>query len=144
MKQRKFGNTDLECAEIGLGTWALGSSVYGDVENVEAYRLVQESLDRGIRFFDTAPLYGNKNEDGVAERVLGEGLGKRKADAIISTKFGRTARDVMPGRFTAEEARASCEASLERLGREWIDLFFFHSPFEPDEIDDGVWAELER
>ena len=127
MKNQLLGKTGLSCSEIGLGTWALGSSVYGDVENDEATRLVGESLDIGINFFDTAPLYGSKTEDGIAESVLGKGLGGRRDEAIISTKFGRTARNVMPGRFNAAEARESCEASLSRMGTDRIDLLFFHS-----------------
>ena len=142
MKKRKLGETDLECSEIGLGTWALGSGVYGEVEACEADRLIGESLDAGINFFDTAPLYGNKKENGVAEGVLGKGLGSRKEEVIVSTKFGRTAIAVMPPRFSRKEARESCEASLKRIGREWVDLFFFHSPFEPSEIEDEVWEEL--
>lgn len=142
MKLRALGETGIECSEIGLGTWALGSGVYGEVDRSEAHSLIGQALDLGINFFDTAPLYGNKNEDGVAERVLGEGLGARKDQAIISTKFGRTARQVMPPRFNAEEAKRSCHESLNRLGRDWIDLFFFHSPFEAAEINDDVWQGL--
>lgn len=142
MNRRKLGNTDLECSEIGLGTWALGSGVYGEVEAREADRLIGESIDAGINFFDTAPLYGNQKENGVAESVLGKGLGSRKDEVIVSTKFGRTAMAVMPPRFNRKEARESCEASLTRIGRDWVDLFFFHSPFEPAEIEDEVWEEL--
>ncbi len=142
MKTRKLGRTELQCSEIGLGTWALGSSVYGSVEKSESDKLIQGSIEKGINFFDTAPLYGTKVEDGVAESVLGEALGSRRSEVIISTKFGRTATNVIPGRFTAKEARLSCEASLRRLGRDWIDLLFFHSPFTPSEIDDDVWKEL--
>ncbi|MCH6258715.1 aldo/keto reductase [Puniceicoccaceae bacterium K14] len=142
MKKRRLGRTDLHCSEIGLGTWALGSSVYGAVEKVESERLIQGSIDKGVNFFDTAPLYGTKEKDGVAESVLSDGLGARRSDVIISTKFGRTATNVVPGRFNAKEARLSCEASLRRLSRDWIDLLFFHSPFTPSEIDDDVWMEL--
>ena len=134
----------MECSEIGLGTWALGSSVYGDVERREALDLVNEAIDSGINFFDTAPLYGNKEADGVAETVLGKGLGERRDEVLISTKFGRTSRNVMPGRFYAKEALESCEASLERLGTDRIDLFFFHSPFKESEIHDDVWEALGR
>lgn len=134
----------MKCSEIGLGTWALGSSVYGDVEHREAVDLVNEAIDVGIDFFDTAPLYGNKEADGVAETVLGRGLGSRRDEVLISTKFGRTARDVVPGRFYAKEALQSCEASLRRLGTDRIDLFFFHSPFEEKEIHDDVWEALGR
>lgn len=144
MRTRKLGRTDLKCSEIGLGTWALGSRIYGEVNRADSRNLIQGSIDRGINFFDTAPLYGMDSQDGVAETVLGDCLGARRDDVIISTKFGRTATNVLPGRFTAHEARISCEASLRRLGREWIDLLFFHSPFEPSEIQDDVWEELAR
>ena len=142
MKYRMMGQTGLKVSEIGLGTWALGSPVYGNVEEGAPDRLIQYALDSGINFFDTAPLYGSKEEDGVAESVLGKALGAERSSVLISTKFGRTATNVMPGRFHAAEAIASCEASLRRLGREVIDVFFFHSPFLPSEIDDDVWEAL--
>lgn len=144
MKRRSLGKTGLECSEIGLGTWALGSRIYGETDDRKAHELIQGSVEQGINFFDTAPLYGSKTEDGVAETVLGKGLGAELDKVIISTKFGRTATDVIPGRFHAAEARKSCEASLKRLGRDWLDLLFFHSPFSPDEIHDDVWAELAK
>lgn len=142
MNRRVLGNSGLEVSEIGLGTWALGSPVYGKTNPQDAERLIQGAIDLGINFFDTAPLYGTKTEDGVAELVLGQALGGRSGDVLVATKFGRTATDVMPGRFTAKEARLSCEASLRRLGRDHIDLLFFHSPFSPDEIEDDVWETL--
>ncbi len=142
MKRRVLGRTGLECSEIGLGTWALGSSIYGQVDRSESHNLIRSAVDLGINFFDTAPLYGTKESDGVAEVVLGEGLENRRDDVIISTKFGRTATKVMPPRFNAQEARISCEASLERLKTDWIDLLFFHSPFTAEEIEDDIWEEL--
>lgn len=144
MKYRKLGRTSLECSEIGLGTWALGSRVYGAVEQSASDELIREAIHKGINFFDTAPLYGIDGVDGMAETVLGRSLGPSRDDVIISTKFGRTATDPDPARFNAAEARVSCEASLRRLGRDWIDLFFFHSPFSGEEIDDDVWTELGR
>lgn len=144
MTYRILGNTGLEVSEIGLGTWALGTGIYGKVEPGAPDRLVGGAIDKGINFFDTAPLYGNPGEDGTAETVLGKALGSRRDEVIISSKFGRTATQVMPGRFTASEAVASCEASLRRIGSDWIDVFFFHSPFSPEEIDDGVWDALDR
>lgn len=142
MKRRTLGSSAIECSEIGLGTWALGSPIYGEVEVAETERLIRGAIDLGIDFFDTAPLYGAKTEDGVAESALGKALGEKRDAVTIATKFGRTATNVVPGRFTAKEARSSCEASLRRLGREYLDLFFFHSPFTPSEIDDDVWEAL--
>lgn len=144
MNYRILGRTGLKVSEIGLGTWALGSGIYGKVDKNAAVQLVKDSIDKGINFFDTAPLYGTKNEDGVSEKLLGAALGSGHDSILISTKFGRTSTQVTPGRFFAKEARQSCEASLSRLGREAIDLLFFHSPFTPEEIHEDVWAELSR
>ena len=71
MRRRAFGETGLACSEIGLGTWALGSFVYGEVERAEARNLISQALDLGINFFDTAP-FMEISEDGVAEIVLGK------------------------------------------------------------------------
>ena len=144
MNYRTLGRTGLKVSEIGLGTWALGTNIYGEVEKDAPSRLVGRALDQGINFFDTAPLYGTKEIVGTAESILGEALGGNRDDVLISTKFGRTSTHVVPGRFTAAEARESCEASLRRLGRETIDLLFFHSPFHPGEIADDVWDALGR
>lgn len=144
MNYRKLGRTGLEVSEIGLGTWALGSGIYGKVEEDAPGRLVKGAIDHGVNFFDTAPLYGTKEVDGVSETILGEALANQRDSVIISTKFGRTSSDVIPGRFYAREARASCEASLRRIGVDALDVFFFHSPFTPEEIHDDVWDELSQ
>ena len=142
MKFRELCANGPLVSEVGLGTWALGSPVYGQVEATAADAVVGAALDEGINFFDTAPLYGTAEADGIAETLLGSALGGRRDEVVISTKFGRTARAVMPGRFTAKEVMASCEASLRRLQREVIDVLFFHSPFKPEEIADDVWSAL--
>ncbi|MEX0330453.1 MAG: aldo/keto reductase [Puniceicoccaceae bacterium] len=144
MNYRKLGRTGLSVSEIGLGTWALSGKIYGDVDEGAPGRLIQGAIDKGINFFDTAPLYGSKEEDGISETILGRALGASRDQVIISTKFGRTSSNVIPGRFYAAEARESCEASLRRMGREVLDVFFFHSPFTPNEIQDDVWEELDK
>ena len=144
MQYRTLGRTGLSVSEIGLGTWALSGRIYGDVDEGAPERLIQGAIGQGVNFFDTAPLYGSKEEDGISETILGKALGSSRDSVIISTKFGRTSSNVIPGRFHAAEARDSCEASLRRLGREVLDVFFFHSPFTPEEIQDDVWEELDR
>jgi aryl-alcohol dehydrogenase-like predicted oxidoreductase len=141
MNTRTLGRTGLKVSEIGLGTWAFNSRIYGEVDHREAIRSIRTALDLGINFFDTAPLYGVGQEDGVAERVLGQGLGVDRDRAILSTKFGRNPS--MEGtHFNGRRARESVEESLQRLGTDRIDILFFHSPFGPHEIDDDVWAVL--
>ncbi len=144
MNYRTLGRTGLEVSEIGLGTWALGSTIYGEVDQGAPEKLIQGAIDQGINFFDTAPLYGTKETDGVSESILGKALGSHRDEVLISTKFGRTSSNVIPGRFYAEEARESCEASLRRLGVDALDVLFFHSPFKPEEIHDDVWGELAK
>ncbi len=142
MNYRTLGRTGLKVSDIGLGTWALGSGIYGKVEDEAPERLIKGAIDQGINLFDTAPLYGTKEVDGVSEIILGKTLGNQRDSVLISTKFGRTLSNVIPGRFHAKEARVSCEASLGRLGTDTIDLLFFHSTFTPEKIQDDVWAEL--
>ena len=141
MKYRPLGNTGLKVSEIGLGTWSFASRAYGTVDPTDANAVVQAALDGGVNVFDTAPLYGSPDEDGISERILGEALGSRREEVLVSTKFGR-ASSLRGTAFTGDGVRASVEASLKRLSTDRIDILFFHSPFGPDEIDDDVWEGL--
>ncbi len=144
MKYRTLGRTNLRCSEIGLGTWALAAQIYGEVSEREALNTIAAALDSGINFFDTAPLYGTAKRDGVAEEILGKGLGANRESVIISSKFGRNSSEGNAPNFHARRARASVEESLRRLRRDYIDVLFFHSPFSADEIHDDVWGALDQ
>ena len=142
MKYRTLGRTGLRCSEIGLGTWAFASRAYGDVEEKDAVKTIRVALDAGINFFDTAPLYGTSERDGVSEEILGRGLGADRAEVIVSTKFGRNSTQDAAPNFHAKRARESVEQSLRRLDTDHIDVLFFHSPFHPNDIHDDVWEAL--
>lgn len=144
MKYRTLGRTGLRCSEIGLGTWAFASQIYGQVQESEALAAIRAALDAGITYFDTAPLYGTTAEDGVAETILGKGLRGVREQVVISSKFGRLMTDGNAPNFHAKRARESVEASLRRLGTDYIDVLFFHSPFSPAEIHADVWGELDK
>ena len=145
MKTRTLGRTGINVSEVGFGTWALGSPVYGSVGSTEAHDAVRAALDAGITFFDTAPLYGSKEEDGIAETVLGRGLGADRDRVTIATKFGRyPTRGHLNTFFNADGVTTSVEDSLRRLGTDHLDVLFFHSPFGPDQIEDSVWQALEN
>ena len=144
MNTRLLGRTGLDCTEIGLGTWALAAQIYGDVPTADAHRTVRAALDAGINVFDTAPLYGDAERNGIAETVLGEALGADRDRVLIFSKFGRYSTDGAAPNFHASRARESVEGSLRRLGRGHLDLVFFHSPFGAHDIHDDVWAELDR
>ena len=142
MKYRILGRTGIEVSEVGLGTWAFASQIYGHVESSDAHASVTAALDAGINFFDTAPLYGDDERDGISEEILGRALGGALGDVVISTKFGRYSTDGAAPNFHAQRARESVEGSLRRLARDHIDVLFFHSPFGPEDIHDDVWGEL--
>jgi len=146
MKYRKLGRTGLTVSEVSLGTWAFGSpSIYGSVDSSEAHRAIRGALDAGITFFDTAPLYGTKEADGIAEQVLGAGLGADRDKVTIATKFGRYHSRVHTNElFDGETLVWSVEQSLKRLGTDRIDVLFFHSPTHPDKINDNVWAAMDK
>jgi aryl-alcohol dehydrogenase-like predicted oxidoreductase len=144
MNYRTLGRTEISVSEVGFGTWALGSPVYGSVASNDAHEAVRAALDAGITFFDTAPLYGTKDEDGIAETVLGRGLGADRDRVTIATKFGRyPTKGHLNTFFNAAGVTTSVEDSLRRLGTDHLDVLFFHSPFGPDQIEDNVWSALD-
>jgi aryl-alcohol dehydrogenase-like predicted oxidoreductase len=146
MKYRQLGRTGLSVSEVSLGTWAFGSpSIYGSVDSSAAHRAIRGALDAGINFYDTAPLYGTKEADGIAEQVLGAGLGTARDQVFIATKFGRYHSRVHTNElFDGETVTWSVEQSLRRLGTDRIDVLFFHSPTHPDKIKDTVWDALDK
>jgi aryl-alcohol dehydrogenase-like predicted oxidoreductase len=70
MRTRHFGNTDLECSEIGFGTWALGSNWWGQVTSGDGVNLIERALELGVTFFDTGNVYGL----GANEEIVGSAL----------------------------------------------------------------------
>ncbi|MCC5875657.1 MAG: aldo/keto reductase [Candidatus Sumerlaeia bacterium] len=144
MKYRELGTTGITVSEIALGTWAFASQVYGQVSEEEAHRTVHAALEQGVTVFDSAPLYGTAEKDGIAEEILGRALGSERDKVVVMSKFGRYSTDGGAPNFHAQRARESVEGSLRRLGTDRLDVLFFHSPFGPGEIHDDVWGELDR
>jgi len=66
VRTRRFGNTDLQASEIGFGTWALGSSWWGDISEADGERLLGRALELGITFFDTGAAYGRGANEELA------------------------------------------------------------------------------
>jgi aryl-alcohol dehydrogenase-like predicted oxidoreductase len=148
MRTRTFGTTDLRCSEIGFGTWALGSNWWGTITSGEGVNLLERALELGITFFDTGDVYGK----GANEEIVGKALAGVPRDTIqISTKFGYVldegrqehAQGERPQDWSGSHARASLEASLRRLGTEYVDLYQLHNP-RMDAIErDDLFEELE-
>ena len=83
MEYRKFGKTGIDISAIGFGCWEIGGG-YGSIEETDFIKAIGRALDAGINSFDTAEAYGF----GASEKSLAKALGKRRKEAVITTKFG--------------------------------------------------------
>ncbi len=134
MKYANLGNTGLSVSRLCLGMMTYGSKQWRDwvLEYEDAKPFVAKALDAGINFFDTADVYSN----GASEEVLGralQDLGVDRDDVVIATKcFGGTHnRKRNRWGLSAKNILESCEASLERLDTDYIDLYQIHR-FDPN------------
>lgn len=120
------GKTDLQVTRLGMGTAPIGN-LYNPISDEQAIGAVQRSYENGIRFFDTAPLYGA----GEAERRLGTALaGIPREDVVIQTKVGRIVREDRSIYFdySRDGVLKSVEDSLKRLGMDRVDILLVHDP----------------
>lgn len=108
----------MEVSTICQGCWSLVSNdpTWGPTDEADAFAAIHASLDAGVNFFDTAPGYGH----GESESILGRVLSGNK-DVIVASK-------ITPNNLTADRAATACDASLQRLGRDHIDLYQIHWP----------------
>ncbi|MFO7786601.1 MAG: aldo/keto reductase [Halospina sp.] len=97
---------------LGQGTWRMGERPLDRAREVEA---VRAGIDAGLTLIDTAEMYGN----GGAERIVGEAMGNRREELFLVSK-------VFPHNASRAGVRAACEASLERLGTDRLDLYLLH------------------
>src|SRR4051794_17556604 len=111
MNYRKFKNAEL--AEIGLGTWQLGSVDWGVVDEEEAFSILRTYVNNGGNFIDTADVYGN----GVSEKTIGRFLKTVDRPLYVATKLGRRhdRGNGWPGNFTYEKMKQHVMQSLENL-----------------------------
>jgi aryl-alcohol dehydrogenase-like predicted oxidoreductase len=136
MEFRNLGNSGLKVSVVGLGCNNFGMKC--DAEQTRA--VVHKALDEGITLFDTADIYGNR---GGSEDLLGKALGARRHEAIVASKFGMSMGD---GPYLHGGSRryivAACEASLKRLGTDYIDLYQIHQP-DPETPQSETLAALD-
>ncbi|MBL6750821.1 MAG: aldo/keto reductase [Nevskia sp.] len=142
MPRRKLGRQGLEVSAIGLGCMGM-SEFYGPADEATNLAVLNAALDLGIDFLDTADMYGS----GANEVLLAKVLRTRRKDVVLATKFGNVRGP--KGQFLGvngrpDYVRSACEASLQRLGVEQIDLYYQHrvDPNVPIEDTVGAMAEL--
>src|SRR3954463_5684143 len=141
MKTKKLGSQGLEVSAEGLGCMGM-SEFYGNADEDEAIRTIHRALELGVKFLDTADMYGPFTNEQLVSRAVKD----RRDDVVIATKFGnvRTEDGGRGGiRGDAEYVRQACDASLERLGVDHIDLYYQHRVDKSVEIEETVGAMKE-
>ena len=133
MKYRNLPRTDLSLSEVGFGVWTVATNWWGHIPDNEKAALLENAVDLGINFFDTADTYG----EGFGEEVLARHIGHHRHDIVIATKFGydfydtltpRVGHQERPQKFEPDFIRFACEQSLRRLNTDYIDLYQLHNP----------------
>ena len=142
MNKRRLGTQGLETSALGLGCMGM-SEFYGTADEGEAIATIHRALELGVNFLDTADAYGPfKNE-----RLVGRAIKDRRDEVVLATKFGSVRNEQgerLGIRGDREYVLAACNASLERLGTEHIDVYYQHrvDPNTPIEETVGAMAEL--
>lgn len=141
IEQIALGAQGLHVSKLGLGCMGM-SEFYGPTDEQQNLATLGRALELGINFWDTSDMYGPHTN----ERLLGKVLATRRNEVVIATKFGIT-RDPQSGMgldSRPEYIRAACDASLQRLGIDVIDLYYQHrvDPAVPIEEAVGAMADL--
>ena len=127
METRLLGRSGLRVSALGFGTMTFGGEGFfagvGNTQVEEARRLIDIAIEAGINLFDTADVYSV----GKSETILGQALGARRKDVLIATKvFGRMSQGPNDVGLSRSHILEACEASLRRLGTDYIDIYQAH------------------
>jgi 1-deoxyxylulose-5-phosphate synthase len=139
---RRVGKSGLTVSTVGLGCNNLGRANTATESQDATDAVVHAAVDAGITLFDVADTYGR--EPGLSETMLGKALGNRRSGVVLATKFGMDMKGASGPDFGARGSRRyiiqAVEASLRRLGTDWIDLYQFHTPDPLTPIDETLAA----
>ncbi len=134
MFTRTLGRSGMTVTALGMGCWAIGGVFYrdgksvgwGEVNDEQSLAALHRALELGVTFFDTADVYGC----GHSERILGQAIAGHRDKIVIATKFGNVFnaanKTIVDANGSARYVEQACEASLQRLNTDYIDLYQFH------------------
>jgi aryl-alcohol dehydrogenase-like predicted oxidoreductase len=142
MDRRNLGSEGLVVSSLGLGCMGM-SEFYGTADEEESIATIHRAIELGIDFLDTADMYGPFTN----EKLVGKAVQGRRDEVVLATKFGNERRE--DGSWVGvngkpEYVKRACDASLERLGVDTIDLYYQHrvDPEVPIEETVGAMKEL--
>ncbi len=146
MTTRQLGNSDLHLTAIGFGAWAIGGGDWafgwGPQDDADSVGAIQEAVELGINWIDTAAVYGL----GHSEEVVAKALKTASAKPYVFTKCGMVWDEKREVTNSLKQIRREVEDSLRRLEIEAIDLYQIHWPKPDEELEEawGVMADLQR
>ncbi len=137
-----LGRTGLSVSRLCLGTMNFGP----ETNEKDSFAIMDQALDLGINFFDTANVYGWKLGQGITEQIVGrwfaQGGGRREKVVLATKVYGRMGRWPNQSRLSARHIREAVEASLKRLQTDWIDLYQIHH-VDRDTPWEEIWQAME-
>jgi len=143
MKHRRLGRTALQVSEICLGTMNFGPLTSRE----ESFAILNDALEAGVNFIDTADQYGGRLGVGATERLLGEWLAEdpsRRDRIVLATKVHEPmSEDVNDRGLSARHIQRACDASLRRLGVDHIDLYQMHHIDRAAPVEE-IWQAMDR
>jgi aryl-alcohol dehydrogenase-like predicted oxidoreductase len=141
MQTRRLGSEGLEVSMLGLGCMGM-SEFYGETDDEESIATIHRALELGLNFLDTADMYGPFTN----EQLVGHAIAGRRDGVVLATKFGNVrgeGGERLGIRGDPEYVRQACDASLERLGTDHIDLYYQHRVDPEVAIEETVGAMAE-
>lgn len=140
MKYRTLGKTGMKISEISLGTWQVGGKWGSGFDDKNAEQIINEAIDAGVNFIDTADVYENRQ----SEKTVGRVVRSRSEKVYVATKCGRFIDPHHNEGYKPKVLRDFVETSLKNTGLERLDLIQLHCP--PTEVyyRDEIFAEFDK